>query len=143
MVKIEVSVEIKQPIEKVFVAVTDLKSRSKWEPSMLEIEITSGDGWVTGAKLRGVNMVIGQQIPWIANVLEFETNKRMMLKVTSDMSAIVEHFSVDAIKDGTKLAIVYEMELFGLAKMIAPMVTGGLEKQLKENLTRLKALLEG
>lgn len=142
MSKIEANVEIKRPVERVFAYLTDVKSRPKWEPAMLEIEQTYGAEWAVGAKFRGINVVMGRRMPWTAELKEYEPNKNILMNIISEMSSIKERFSLDPVEGGTKLNIVYTLELCGFAKLIAPAVMGTLKKQVSENLVRLKGILE-
>jgi carbon monoxide dehydrogenase subunit G len=135
--------EIKCPIEKVFAYLSDFKTWSKWELAMSEIELTSGEWLAVGAKLRGINQVMNQRIPWTADVTEYKPNEIIVLNVTSKMALIAERFSAEPVEGGTRVNMAYTVELRGMAKLASSMVMGILEKQVNENLACLKGILEG
>jgi uncharacterized protein YndB with AHSA1/START domain len=136
MAKFEANMEIKCPIEKVFAYLSDFKTWSKWELAMSEIELTSGEWLAVGAKLRGINQVMNQRIPWTADVTEYKPNEIIV-------ALIAERFSAEPVEGGTRVNMAYTVELRGMAKLASSMVMGILEKQVNENLACLKGILEG
>jgi hypothetical protein len=50
---------------------------------------------------------------------------------------------VEPVEGGTKFTIRSEGAMGGLAKLVGPLMDRTMEKQMEENLARLKALVEG
>jgi uncharacterized protein YndB with AHSA1/START domain len=142
MPRIEESVEIKCPVEKVFAYVANAKSWPKWHLSMLEADQTSPGAIGVGATFRGVNKVMGRWRAWTSKVTEYETNKMWRQSIASGGTLIDEHLSFESAGKGTKFTQVYDMKVGGFLRLFAPIVTGTMRKELKTDLTSLKGIVE-
>ena len=142
MARIEESVEIKRPIDKLFAYVTDAKCWPKWHSAMLEAEQTSPGQMGVGATLRGSNRVIGQRMDWTSKVTEYELNKKWAENIISGSTQIEEHLTFDPVEGGTKFTLMQEMKVGGFVKLFSPMLVSTMRKQTKENLSNLKGILE-
>jgi uncharacterized protein YndB with AHSA1/START domain len=142
MARIEESVEIKCPADKVFSYVTDAKSWPKWHSAMLEAEQTSPGQIGMETTFRGANRVMGRRMEWTSTVTEHEPNKMWGENITSGSTQIKEHLTFDPVEAGTKFTLVYEMQVGGFLKLFSPMVVNAERKQTKGNLSKLKSILE-
>ena len=142
MARIEESVEIKCPADKVFTYVMDAKSWPKWHSAMLEAEGTSPGQMGVGTTFRGANRVMGRRMEWSSKVTEYELNKMWRENITSGSTQIEEHWTFDPVEGGTKFTLVYEMKVGGFLKLFSPMVVSTMRKETKGNLSNLKSILE-
>lgn len=142
MARIEESVEIKCPADKVFSYVTDAKSWPTWHSAMLEAEQTSPGQIGMETTFRGANRVMGRRMEWTSTVTEHEPNKMWGENITSGSTQIKEHLTFDPVEAGTKFTLVYEMQVGGFLKLFSPMVVNAERKQTKGNLSKLKSILE-
>jgi uncharacterized membrane protein len=142
MAIIEESVEIKQPVSKVFAYVTDIKNLPKWELNALEAEQTSQGQMCVGATCRGINRAMGQKMSWTSKITEYDPDKRCCEVITSGSTRIDEQLTFEPIDMGTRFTQVYDMKIGGLLRLMSPMVVGSMRKQVKENLGNLKSILE-
>jgi len=69
MGRIEESVEIKRPVDKVFAYTTDAKSWPKWQSFILEAEQTSQGQIGVGATFKGSNRMMGRRVEWAARTM--------------------------------------------------------------------------
>ena len=142
MARIQESVEIKYPVDKVFAYAVDEKAWPKWHPDMLEAEQTSSGQIGVGATFRGANRVMGRRTEWISKVTEYELDKVWVENITSGSMQFEERLLFDPVEGGTKLTVVSEMKVGGLLKLLSPMVASTMRKQIRGSLSNLKSVLE-
>ena len=142
MARIEESVEIRLPVERVFAYVTDVKNLPKWISSMLEAEQTSPGQMAVGATFRGVNQMMGQRMAWTSKVTEYESNKKTHEAISSGSTLIEENMTFESVEGGTKFTFADDIKVGGLLKLFAPMMTSMMRKQTRGNLNELKHILE-
>jgi uncharacterized membrane protein len=142
MARIEESVEIKRPVDKVFAYQTDAKSWPKWQSFILEAEQTSQGQIGVGATFKGTNRMMGRRMEWAAKVTEYEPNRKWGKNITCGSIIIEEHLTFDPIEGGIKFTIVYDMKVGGFLKLFSPMVVSSMRKETKKSLSNLKSILE-
>jgi len=140
--RIEESIEIKHPVDRVFAYTTDAKSWPKWHGTMPEAEQTSQGQVGIGTTFRGKNRMMGQTSEWTAKVTEYAPNKKWAKVITSPSVVIDDHLIFDTVAEGTKFTIVYDVKLSVLLKLLLPLIVSSLRKQLKKDLINLKGILE-
>jgi uncharacterized membrane protein len=113
MARIEESVEIKRPIDKVFAYQTEAKSWPKWQSFIMEAEQTSQGYMGVGTTFRGTNRMMGLSMKWAAKVTEYEPNRKWGKNITAGSMIIEEHLTFDPIEIGTRFTIVYDMKVGG------------------------------
>ena len=142
MARIEESVEIKRPIDKVFAYTTDANSWPKWQSIILEAEQTSPGPWSVGTTFKGITRLMGLSMNWTAKATEYELNRKWTKNITSGSITINEHMNYEPIKGLIKFTIVYDMKVGGLLKLFSPMVVSSMRKETKKSLSNLKSILE-
>ncbi len=142
MARIEETVEIKCPSDKVFAYVADANSWPKWQLSMLEARQTSPGEMGVGATFEGVNKVMGRRMAWTSKVTEYQRNKEWREAIKSGSTLLGEHLTFDTAERGTKVTQVYDMKAGGFLRLFAPMMASSMRKEMKNNLGNLKSILE-
>ena len=142
MAKIEESVEIKHPLDKVFAYTTDAKSWPKWQSIILEAEQTSQGPWRVGTTFKGISRMMGLSMKWTAKVTEYEPNRKWGKNITSGPTIIEEHVSYVSLGECTKFTIVYDMKSSGFLKLFSPMMVRSMRKETQKSLSNLKSKLE-
>ena len=142
MARIEESVEIKRPVDKVFAYTTDAKSWPKWQSTIPEAEQTSQGPVGVGTTFKGTIHMMGLSMKWTAKATEYEPNKKFGKTITCGSLTNEQHNTYDPIEGGTKFTIVYNMKIGGLMKLISPMIVSSTRKALKKALGNLKGVLE-
>ena len=140
--RIEESVEIKSPVDKVFTQTTDAESWPKWHPVMLEAEQTSPGQVAVGTMFKGINRMMGRKMEWIARTTEYEPYKKWGKDITSGGIVLEEHLLFDPVEESTRLTIIYNVKVEGSMKAFSRMVVGSQRKETKESLKNLKKILE-
>ena len=142
MARIEESVEIKRPADRVFAYTTDAKSWPKWQSTIPEAEQTSQGPVGVGTTFKGTIHMMGLSMKWTAKATEYEPNKKFGKTITCGSLTNEQHNTYDPIEGGTKFTIVYNMKIGGLMKLISPMIVSSTRKALKKALGNLKGVLE-
>ena len=142
MARIEESVEIKRPVDRVFAYTTDAKSWPKWHGAMPEAEQTSQGQVGVGTTFRGKNRMMGQTSEWTAKVTEYAPNKKWAKVITSGSVVIDDQLIFDPVEGGTKFTMVYDVKMSGFLRLLSSMIVSSMRKQLKLDLINLKSILE-
>jgi uncharacterized membrane protein len=142
MARIEESVEIKRPVDKVFAYTTDAKSWSKWQSIIPEAEQTSQGPVSVGTTFKGTVHMMGLSMKWTAKATEYEPTKRFGKNITSVGMIVEQHNTYDPIEGHVKFTIVYNMKVRGIFKLFSPMLVSSMRKELKKSLSNLKSVLE-
>ena len=142
MAKIEESMEIKHPLDKVFAYTTDAKSWPKWQSIILEAEQTSQGPWRVGTTFKGISRMMGLSMNWTAKTTEYEPNRKWGKNITCGPMTIEEHVTYDSRGGRIKFTIVYDMKVGGFLKLFSPMVVSSMRKETKKSLSNLKSILE-
>jgi uncharacterized membrane protein len=139
--KFENSVVINQPVEQVFEFVTDPRNNAKWQTDILELEMTSEKHFGLGATYRCVNRFMGKRIESENEITDYVTDKAYCLRITNGVLTGKCSMSFKTVEDGTKFTASgnLDMRYFKLLKMIA---TRKINQQIKEDMLRLKYILE-
>jgi uncharacterized membrane protein len=139
--KFENSVIINQPAEQVFEYVTDPRNNAKWQTDILELEITSENYSGLGATYRCVNRFMGRHIESESIITDYAAGKACCIRITNGVLTGKCSMSFTKFEDGTKFTASgnLDMRYFKLLKMIA---TRKINQQIKEDMLRLKYLLE-
>ena len=142
MARIQESVEIKRPADKVFAFTTDAKSWPKWQSTFPEAEQTSQGPVGVGTTFKGKIRMMGLTMKWTAKAMEYESSRKFSKNITCGPITNEQHNTYDPIAGGTRFTIVYDMKVGGLMKLFSPMIVSSTRKALKKALSNLKSVLE-
>lgn len=142
MSRIEESVIIRCPADKVFAYTTEAKSWPKWHGTMPEAEQTSQGQVGVGTTFRGKNRMMGQTSEWTAKVTEYDPYKRWGKVIDSGSIIIDDKLVCDPTEEGMKFTMTYDVKVSGFLKLLSPLIISSMRKQLKLDLVNLKSILE-
>jgi len=142
MARIEESIEIKRPVDKVFAYTTEAKNWPKWQSFIPEAEQTSLGPMNIGTVFKGVSRMMGRSMKWTAIATEYESNKKLGKKITSGSVAFEEHMTYTPVEGGTTFTILYDMKVGGFLKLLSPVMAGSMRKETRKSLGNLKSILE-
>jgi uncharacterized protein YndB with AHSA1/START domain len=142
MARIEESIEIKRPADKVFAYTTDAKNWPKWQSFIPEAEQTSQGPMNIGTTFKGVSRMMGRSMRWTGITTEYESNKKWGKNITCGSLTIEEHVTYNSVEGGTTFTILYDMKVGGFLKLLSPVMAGSMRKETKKSLGNLKSILE-
>jgi uncharacterized membrane protein len=142
MAKMHSSIVIARPAEEVFAYLNDIKNWPKWNSTMLEAEQTSEGPVAVGTTFRGKSQALGQLMEWSSEITAYEPNRKMEQTLKSGPMLLRQILSFEPVEDGTRFTIIAEGQTGGLFKLAEPLMNRQMQKQMEENFTKLKAILE-
>ena len=131
MARIEESVEIKRPVDKVFAYTTDAKSWTKWQSTFPEAEQTSQGPVGLGTTFKGRIHMMGLTMKWTAKATEYEANRKFAKTISCGAITNEQHNTYESAGAGTKFTIVYDMKVGGFMKLFSPMIVNSTRNALR------------
>ena len=145
MARLEKSIVINAPPEKVFAKIGDFEGMIEWNDVIKEVKITSKKRKGAGVTFHQVAMAGETRTESDAEVTEWIENERIDLRSTAGNLTFFGSNILKPVTGGTELTIVanYEMPYSILGKIIDKLkVSKDIEKNLESSNQNLKNLLE-
>lgn len=143
MLRVEKSVEINQPIEKVFEFVSNPENDPLWRTEIYESQLASDVPFGVGATINQTVHILGRNIEGAAEITEFEPNQNFSWKLIRGPIPGEGHNIFEALGENqTRYTINSEFEVGGFFKIAEPLVARTTRRQVEANLSTLKDLLE-
>src|SRR6266700_4367415 len=141
MLKLEISCEIRRPVEEVFAYGTDPAKASEWRSGMLESRADPPGPIRVGSKIHTVLRFLGRRIEGTAEVTELVPNRKLVQKTNSPFPVEVTCLA-EPTSAGTKVTATAVAEPGGFFKMAEPVLVRIAKKQGQAELQTMKGLLE-
>lgn len=135
------TVTIRQTPEKVFSYLTDLEKLPQWTP-FKNVKLLTGGPLNVGSRFTQTVEIIGRNIESEVEVMEYNAPTLLVLKSISGPVNFVQHFTLTPAEEGTQLKVDMEGEPTGLLKAAQPLLKPAVEKQLHNQVHKLKELLD-
>lgn len=123
MAKIERSVTINRPIEKVFPFVTDINNFPKWFPWIVESAKTSSPPYGVGTTEYEIvgRFYFFMMVKNISIVTEYQPNKKISRNIKSPhFIPWSTTYNFESLEGGTRLTYILQWEPKGLLKLLTP-----------------------
>ena len=144
MARIEKSIEIKAPPEKVWSLIT-WDRVPEWYESIKKVEWTSKGKMEVGATVHVLSETAGVKEEWDAEITEYVDKERVSWRTTGGNTTIIYHAILEPTETGTKTTTTFDYELpySVLGKIIDKLrVHKALEKDSEQALQRMKDVAE-
>lgn len=142
MTKVERTLVINQPIEKVFAYVTNPRNNPRWQPDILDSRISPDEPTRVGTRVTDVRVLLGRKLELTTEVTEFEPNKLMRVKSTSGPIPFRGQITFEHAGSGTRINFLAEAEPTGFFKMAERMFSSVWRKGVEDSLNKLREVLE-
>ena len=142
MVKNEMSIIIKRPIEEVFAFVSDLKNGPQWQTGLFEVRQITKDPIGLGSQFASVRKFLGRKLEADVEIVTYEPNHKLVIKSPSATVPFEESFLFETVADGTKVTTQVELHPSGFMGLAEPMILGSLKREMESTFGDLKVLLE-
>ena len=131
--KVEERIEIARPPEDVYTVIADLERGPEWQPTLVRVDVERGVE---------VRKVAGQEREASFDVTRNEAPR--LFEIVSRGGPVRASATFELTPDGagTRVDLALVLELSGPLRFAGGMVRGRAEREARENLERLKALLE-
>jgi len=142
MISINAKTLILRPIWEVFDFIATPENNYKWQYGSLEsVQITEGRKTI-GTVFSSLGHFMGRRIQSTFQVTEFISNKNYGFKTLSGPIQLKTSYSFKAVDHGTTVVVTTQVSPDGFFKLVDPVVARVAKLQFKENLAKLKKLLE-
>ncbi len=141
MVRVELSAEIKRPVEEVFAYAADNDKVTEWNSLVLESSASPPGPLRLGSKVHNVGKFLGRRIDSTLEVTEYEANKKISFKSTSPFP-LEQTMTFEPTDDGTKVTGLGIAEPGGFFKLAEPILGRIAKKQFQAQFDTMKEILE-
>ena len=144
MTKIEKSIEINAPLDKVY-SLINWSSVPEYYDSIKKVEWTSEPKMEVGATVHVFSEIAGAKGEWDAEITEYKDNEKVSWRTTSGNMTIIYNATLEPAKAGTKLTTSFDYELpySNLGKLIDKLrVHKSMEKEVEQALQKMKDIAE-
>ena len=131
--KIEESIEIARPPEKVHAVIADLERGPEWQPSLVRVDAERGTE---------VRRIGGHEREARFDVTRDEPPRLFEIVSHGGPVRASATFELEPVESGTRVDFSLVLELGGALRLAGRMIRGRAEHEARENLERLKKLLE-
>jgi uncharacterized protein YndB with AHSA1/START domain len=127
MPTVERTIEVDQPVAKVWAYVADFRTTEEWDPPTVSTDRTSGDGGV-GTTYLNTSRFLGNETQVTYRVTEFEPETRLQLAGDAGKSLdLLDTITVEPTPTGTRLTYHAEFTPSGAAKLAEPLMPAALK----------------
>ncbi len=139
---IEHSVTIRRPVADVFDLVGNPNDDTTWGGLIVESEQLSAGPLGIGSRFRQVVALLGARITMTIEVTDFQPGRLLRYHAADPWP--IEHLrAVEPTSDGSQLTFSTDLDVGGKFRLAAPFLGQATRRQMEEDLTQIKALLEG
>jgi hypothetical protein len=140
---IELSIEIRRPVEESFAFLADLENDVKWHSAFVEVRKTSEGSLGVGARFLVFEGGLGRRTPGTEYELtEYEPNRIAAWKTVSGPLQLKFWRTFKRVENGTRFAVRYEGEPRGFFKLVWPLLIRMVRRQQGGDMRTLKELME-
>ena len=144
MTRIEKSIEINAPPNKVF-ALVNWERVPEYYDSIKKVQWTSEPKMKVGATVHVISDIAGAKGEWDAEITEYKDNEKVSWRTTGGNMTIIYNAILNPSKAGTKLTTSFDYELpySVLGKLIDKLrVHKAMEKESEKALQKMKEIAE-
>ena len=142
MIDIRYETIIDRADAKVFAFIANPANDPHWCPPVLEAEQIAGDGPAKGARFRQIVKPGPKRLTNTLEITEFEPNRRMAWEGSNGMMDFHGHYEVAPVEGGTRVVMISRLEMKGLWRLLAPLISRASRDMAAEEFQNLKQLLE-
>jgi uncharacterized protein YndB with AHSA1/START domain len=141
--KLQRTVVVDKPLEKVFAYLSDFTTTTEWDPGTVTTVLDRGDGGI-GTTYLNTSAFLGRTTQLTYVVRELVPGERIRLQGENQTVIATDTMSFRSVKAGTEVTYAAEFTFKGPARFIAPLLRPALERLgnqaetgLREALSRL------
>lgn len=143
MINIEQHVEINRPASAVFAFVSDQANAPRWQRGLEEVHRLTDGPIGVGTRYRFVRTLMGRRMPGENEYTRYEPDRSTAFTATSGGWPLEASYVVEPFEDGwTRLTSTIALHPAGPLRLLEPLFTATLTRDVKGNLASLKDLLE-
>lgn len=138
--KVETRIQINRPLEKVFTFLTDTDYQHLYDRSLIRVRREPVGPMRQGTIINESRKVMGKSMTTSYKVIEYEPCSRYIGRSPTRLNKGTRLFQAN--KEGTHVTYRLEFEQQGLTAILAPLFRRILKRELDQDMTQAKRLLE-
>jgi uncharacterized protein YndB with AHSA1/START domain len=138
--KLERTVTVKKPLERVFAYLSDFTTTTEWDPSTVATVRTTGDGAV-GTEYQNTSTFAGRQTQLTYVVQDLVPNKRIALRAENSIVIAYDTMTFREVDSETEVTYTAEFTFKGITRFVAPLMKSAFTKLGNEAETGMAAAL--
>lgn len=144
MIRLAREIEVDRPPDEVFERITRIEDLPRWQPAIVEAEVTSDGPLDVGSTLRLVVDAGGRRTEAIGRVTEFVRPERLAVEATAGPADVAARITVGRAEDGRSLVgLETAIRLGGFLRFAEGMVRGRIEAEAPAAAEAVREWLEG
>ena len=144
MVKVESSVLVDQPIQKVFEFVTTPENDAQWYIGVESRDHTPGEPAGVGSTSQSTIRFLGVSMTVEWEVTGYDPPNKIEIKTVKGPVSVEAAYSLEAVAEGqTKVSVHGEADVGGVFSLAEPLVERMAQRQWDASFENLKDVLEG
>jgi uncharacterized protein YndB with AHSA1/START domain len=141
--KLQNSVEIDRPIDRVFEYVANPDKRTQWDSDLVETRRTSEGDLGVGSTSEDVYEMGGRRMAFKTSIIEWSPPTTLHWRGEADAMTAEGHWTFEETDAGTRVNLAMEMNTSNpIFKMMAPLMRGKMQKQMVETSQKMKQAAE-
>jgi uncharacterized membrane protein len=141
-VRYEQSIEIERPPADVFAFLAEPGNLPRWQPAVAEVTVDPPGQLAEGSRLTEKRTFLGNHVRSTLEVTRLEPHRRLDLGTVDGPVRLRVSHRLEASGDGTRLTLIGEGEPGGALRLAGPLLGRAVNRQARDDLRRLKRLLE-
>jgi carbon monoxide dehydrogenase subunit G len=141
-VRFDQSIEIERPPADVFAFLAEPGNLRRWQPAVAEVTVDPPGALAEGSRLTEKRTFLGNHVRSTLEVTRLEPDRRLDLGTVDGPVGLRISHRLEARGDGTRLTLVGEGEPGGALRLAGPLLRRAVNRQVRDDLQRLKRLLE-
>jgi polyketide cyclase/dehydrase/lipid transport protein len=142
MIHITSTVTIYRPLAQVFDFISAADNDFEWQYGTLASGQISGGGGRVGASFRTIGHLMGRRMQSTYEVTEYEADRRYGFKSLSGPLHSQTTYTVETVEGSTRMKVATEAVPANALQVQEAVLEKFMQKQLKDDLALLKAILE-
>jgi hypothetical protein len=142
MINLNASTMIYRPIQQVFDFVSSPENDFQWQYGTLTAVGLSEGVSKIGSFFRSIGHLLGQRVQSTFEVTEYEPNRKYGFKSLSGPLHSQTSYTFEVASGSTKISISTQAHVVDFFQMNERLLENKMKRELKENLTLLKDVLE-
>ena len=136
------SVVIARPVPEVFAFVADHENLPAWTVGVKESQRLTAGPPASGARYGVVGKLLGRSVESSYQITAFEPGRGFEGTMTSPMFGFSERYRFESDQDATRVSMSAAVQPRGVFRLLTPIMTAGVRRQVKADHRRLKTVLE-
>jgi uncharacterized protein YndB with AHSA1/START domain len=142
-VDVQTEIEIHQPRDDVAAYASDPDNATAWYENIEAVDWKTPKPFAVGSRIAFVARFLGRRLAYTYEVTELVPGERLVMRTSEGPFPMETTYKwADTATGGTRMTLRNRGEPTGFAKVAAPVMAGAIRRANRNDLARLRALLE-